>query len=166
MKFAYFHGDHQLNISRLSQKIKSFHEIWNGYFPPLMVTLPDINLIIADLLFFTLDNMFLKTIKSRSYFVSRFCFSFLNLNDVYFGLEIMDEQLFQMHVSSSFAEDNPLLLVNKPDVVGEAFQSSNNQGQTEKMKIIRPYFNIVKSTSFRLKKERKTGKKRIYKNMI
>lgn len=126
----------------------------------LMVTLPDINLIIADLLFFTLDNMFLKTIKSRSYFVSRFCFSFLNLNDVYFGLEIMDEQLFQMHVSSSFAEDNPLLLVNKPDVVGEAFQSSNNQGQTEKMKIIRPCFNIVKSTSFRLKKERKTGKKK------
>ena len=51
-------------------------------------------------------------------------------------------------------------------VVGEAFQSSNNQGQTEKMKIIRPCFNIVKSTSFRLKKERKTGKKRIYKNMI
>ena len=78
----------------------------------------------------------------------------------------MDEQLFQMYVSSSFAEDNPLLLVNKPDVVGEAFQSSNNQGQTEKMKIIRPCFNIVKSTSFRLKKERKTGKKRIYKNMI
>lgn len=82
----------------------------------LMVTLPDINLIIADLLFFTLDNMFLKTIKSRSYFVSRSCFSFLNLNDVYFGLEIMDEQLFQMHVSSSFAEDNPLLLVNKPNI--------------------------------------------------
>lgn len=82
----------------------------------LMVTLPNINLIIADLLFFTLDNMFLKTIKSRSYFVSRFCFSFLNLNDVYFGLEIMDEQLFQMHVSSSFAEDNPLLLVNKPNI--------------------------------------------------
>ena len=51
-------------------------------------------------------------------------------------------------------------------VVGKAFQSSNNQGQTEKMKIIRPYFNIVKSTSFRLKKERKTGNKRIYKNMI
>lgn len=45
-------------------------------------------------------------------------------------------------------------------VVGEAFQSSNNQGQTEKMKIIRPYFNIVKSTSFRLKKERKTEKKK------
>lgn len=82
----------------------------------LMVTLPDINLIIADLLFFTLDNMFLKTIKSRSYFVSRFCFSFLNLNHVYFGLEIMDEQLFQMHVSSSFAEDNLLLLVNKPNI--------------------------------------------------
>lgn len=82
----------------------------------LMVTLPDINFIIADLLFFTLDNMFLKTIKSRSYFVSRFCFSFLNLNHVYFGLEIMDEQLFQMHVSSSFAEDNLLLLVNKPNI--------------------------------------------------
>lgn len=45
-------------------------------------------------------------------------------------------------------------------VVGKVFQSSNNQGQTEKMKIIRPYFNIVKSTSFRFKKERKTGKKK------
>lgn len=45
-------------------------------------------------------------------------------------------------------------------VVGKAFQSSNNKGQTEKIKIIRPYFNIVKSTSFRLKKERKTGKKK------
>ena len=45
-------------------------------------------------------------------------------------------------------------------VVGKVFQSSNNQGQTEKMKIIRPCFDIVKSTSFRLKKERKTGKKK------
>ena len=45
-------------------------------------------------------------------------------------------------------------------VVGKAFQSSNNKEQTEKMKIIRPHFNIVKSTSFRLKKERKTGKKK------
>lgn len=28
----------------------------------------------------------------------------------------MEEQLFQMHVSSSFGEDNLLLLVSKPNI--------------------------------------------------
>lgn len=45
-------------------------------------------------------------------------------------------------------------------VVGKAFQSSNNQGKLRRWKLsVLTLTLFVKSTSFRLKKERKTEKK-------